>query len=53
MRITKKEISSKNGEGYVILQADDAEDMWHLYNLMTENDIIRATTVRNVSRGRS
>jgi hypothetical protein len=50
MRITKKEISSKNGDGFVILQPEDAEDMWHLYNLMAENDILRSKTVRNVSR---
>lgn len=49
MRITKRFISSKSKEGFVILQAEDPEDMWHLYNLMTENDIIRASTVRNVS----
>jgi protein pelota len=50
MRITKRDISSKNSSGYVILQADDPEDMWHLYNLMDENDILRAGTIRNVVR---
>mmetsp|Transcript_17224 Transcript_17224/g.25761 ORF Transcript_17224/g.25761 Transcript_17224/m.25761 type:complete len:429 (-) Transcript_17224:138-1424(-) len=50
MRILKKEISAKNGAGYVRLQADDNEDMWHLYNLITENDVVRASTVRNVVR---
>jgi protein pelota len=48
MRILKREISSKNSDGYVILQAEDAEDMWHLYNIMTEGDTLRSSTVRNV-----
>jgi protein pelota len=48
MRIIKKEISAKNGAGTVRMQADDSEDVWHLYNLITEDDSIRTTTVRNV-----
>ena len=49
MKIIKKEISGKNGSGFVRVQADDPEDMWHLYNLMAENDVIVSPTVRNVN----
>ena len=48
MRIIKTEILSKNGRGYVKVQAEQPEDMWHLYNLIAEGDSIRSTTYRNV-----
>lgn len=48
MKILKKSIVAKNGEGNVRLQADEQEDMYHLYNLITENDLVLASTVRNV-----
>ena len=49
MRIIKKGIAHRNGEGFVRLQADEPEDMYHLFNLICEGDIVRADTVRNVS----
>jgi protein pelota len=49
MRILNKTISHKNGSGSVRIQPEQPEDMWHLYNLIAENDKIRSTTVRNVS----
>ena len=48
MRIIKKGISRRNGEGFVRLQADEPDDMYHLYNLICEGDVIRADTIRNV-----
>ena len=48
MRIIKKGIAHRNGEGFVRLQADEPEDMYHLYNLICEGDIVRADTIRNV-----
>lgn len=48
MRIIKKGIARKNGEGFVRLQADEPDDMYHLYNLICEGDIVRADTIRNV-----
>jgi protein pelota len=48
MRILKKKISHRNGEGLVRLQADEPEDMYHLFNLVCEGDLITANTVRNV-----
>jgi protein pelota len=50
MRIIKKHILAKNGKGSVEVQSEQAEDMWHLYNLIAEGDSIRSSTVRNVSR---
>ena len=48
MRLIKKGIAHRNGEGFVRLQADEAEDMYHLFNLICEGDIIGAETIRNV-----
>ena len=48
MRIIKKGIAHRNGEGFVRLQADEPEDMYHLYNLICEGDVVRADTIRNV-----
>ena len=50
MRLIKKGIAHRNGEGFVRLQADEAEDMYHLFNLICEGDIIGAETIRNVRR---
>ena len=49
MRIIKKGIAHRNGEGFVRLQPDEAEDMYHLFNLICEGDIVRADTIRNVT----
>jgi protein pelota len=48
MKILKREIIAKNGYGTVKLLGEEAEDMWHLYNLITEDDVITASTTRNV-----
>jgi len=50
MRIIKNQIVAKNGSGFVHLQAEQPEDMWHLYNLIAKDDSVRSTTVRNVSK---
>uniref|UniRef100_A0A8R1U0K8 Protein pelota homolog n=1 Tax=Onchocerca volvulus TaxID=6282 RepID=A0A8R1U0K8_ONCVO len=39
----------KNGAGEVTLLCDDAEDMWHVYNLVRIGDEVRCTTVRKVT----
>lgn len=49
MRLLKKGIAHRNGEGFVRLLPDEAEDMYHLFNLICEGDIIRADTIRNVT----
>ncbi|EAU84885.2 pelota [Coprinopsis cinerea okayama7 len=38
----------KNGAGHVTLRPEDNEDMWHLYNLISEGDAVRATALRRV-----
>lgn len=48
MRIIKKHIVAKDASGKVVVQADDLEDMYHLYNLVNENDTVMASTTRNV-----
>ncbi|GIL62954.1 hypothetical protein Vafri_17101 [Volvox africanus] len=39
---------AKGSEGYVKLLPEEAEDMWHVYNLAREGDHITATTFRKV-----
>ena len=38
----------KDGNGTVVLIPDEAEDMWHAYNLIAEGDSVRASTIRKV-----
>jgi len=38
----------KNGKGHVGLIPEEAEDMWHAYNLVSAHDILRSTTIRRV-----
>ncbi|KAM3722866.1 Protein pelota [Dirofilaria immitis] len=39
----------KNGAGEVTLLCDEAEDMWHIYNLVRIGDKVRCTTIRKVT----
>lgn len=48
MRILKRAIGHKDGEGYLVIEAHEQEDMYHLYNLISEGDTLTADTVRNV-----
>ncbi len=47
MRLLKRDID-RFGFGSVKVQADESEDMWHLYNLITAGDAVSASTVRKV-----
>ncbi|CAH1998231.1 unnamed protein product [Acanthoscelides obtectus] len=38
----------KDGDGSVALIPEEPEDMWHAYNLISEGDSVRATTIRKV-----
>mmetsp|Transcript_7038 Transcript_7038/g.21438 ORF Transcript_7038/g.21438 Transcript_7038/m.21438 type:complete len:394 (-) Transcript_7038:513-1694(-) len=40
----------KNGEGSVKLMATEEEDMWHLYNLISVGNVVKASTIRKVQR---
>ncbi|CAG9530133.1 unnamed protein product [Cercopithifilaria johnstoni] len=39
----------KDGVGEVTISCDEAEDMWHVYNLVRIGDTVRCTTVRKVT----
>eukprot|EP01041_Mallomonas_annulata_P003773 gene3773-7490_t len=45
MRILKQFVSEKDGAGSVQLHPNEPEDMWHLYNLISEGDRLSASTV--------
>jgi stalled ribosome rescue protein Dom34 len=45
MKLVKKAIE-KDQSGFVTLIAEDAEDMWHAYNLISKGDGLKATTIR-------
>ncbi|OXB40022.1 mRNA surveillance protein pelota [Cryptococcus neoformans] len=47
MKLINKYIE-KDGSGYVTLRPEDDEDMWHVYNLISEGDRVRAMAVRRV-----
>ncbi|KIJ70070.1 hypothetical protein HYDPIDRAFT_171984 [Hydnomerulius pinastri MD-312] len=38
----------KHGTGHVTLRPEDDEDMWHLYNLIQQSDLVRAPAIRRV-----
>ena len=48
MKIVKKNISAKDGSGTVMLRPETPEDLWHSYNLLKKEDLVRCTTVRKV-----
>eukprot|EP00118_Oscarella_pearsei_P015218 m.136139 g.136139 ORF g.136139 m.136139 type:complete len:385 (+) comp38172_c1_seq102:40-1194(+) len=48
MKLVYKDINGKNGSGSVTLVPEEAEDMWHVYNLIAVNDSLRSTTIRKV-----
>ncbi|CAD6188062.1 unnamed protein product [Caenorhabditis auriculariae] len=38
----------KAGNGNVTLICEEAEDMWHVYNLIREGDVVKSQTIRKV-----
>jgi protein pelota len=48
MKLLHRDISEKNGSGLVNLIPEEAEDMWHAYNLVAVGDSVRSTTIRKV-----
>lgn len=48
MKLLKREISAKDGEGVVTLIPEETEDLWHLYNILLIGDHITASTFRKV-----
>ncbi|GJQ83338.1 pelo [Trypoxylus dichotomus] len=47
MKLIYKELD-KDGEGTISVIPEDPEDMWHAYNLISEGDSIRGSTIRKV-----
>lgn len=47
MKLIHKNID-RDGGGSVILLPEESEDMWHAYNLISEGDSVRASTIRKV-----
>lgn len=48
MKLLKKLISTKDGQGKLLLRPDTSEDLWHLYHLIAIGDGVRSTTLRKV-----
>lgn len=47
MKLVHKNID-KTGVGSVVLIPEEPEDMWHAYNLISEGDQVRSSTIRKV-----
>lgn len=47
MKLVSRDID-KNGTGCVTLIPEEAEDMWHAYNLICVEDTLRSTTIRKI-----
>ncbi|PKC75690.1 hypothetical protein RhiirA1_407480 [Rhizophagus irregularis] len=47
MKLIKKGIE-RDRSGFVILYPEELEDMWHVYNLISIGDQLKATTIRRV-----
>ena len=50
MKLLKKQISAKDGSGFVSLLPNTPEDLWHTYNLLQKGDKVRCTTLRKVNK---
>ncbi|KAI6035140.1 eRF1 domain 1-domain-containing protein [Pisolithus orientalis] len=48
MKLVGKYIDKRNGSGYVTLRPEDNEDIWHLYNLIQQDNLVKAPAVRRV-----
>lgn len=49
MRLIKQNIEIKDGTGTATLLPEEPEDMWHAYNLIRPNDLLRASAIRRVT----
>lgn len=48
MKILKQLIHEKSNSGIVVVEPEETDDMYHLYNLICVGDKVEATTMRNV-----
>ncbi|KAL1304043.1 hypothetical protein AAFC00_000480 [Neodothiora populina] len=49
MKLMKQNIEAKDGSGSATLLPEEPEDMWHAYNLIRPNDLLRASAIRRVT----
>eukprot|EP00930_Biecheleria_cincta_P049875 TRINITY_DN35079_c0_g1_i1.p1 TRINITY_DN35079_c0_g1~~TRINITY_DN35079_c0_g1_i1.p1 ORF type:complete len:403 (+),score=108.16 TRINITY_DN35079_c0_g1_i1:46-1254(+) len=49
MKLLHKEFE-KDGRGNATLIAEESEDLWHLYNLCSKGDTVKATTYRKIQK---
>ncbi|KAI9698263.1 MAG: Translation factor pelota [Bogoriella megaspora] len=49
MKLIKQSILRRDGSGEAVIVPEDPEDMWHLYNLIRPNDLLRASAIRRVT----
>jgi len=49
MQLIKQEYVKDEG-GALTLVAESGEDLWHVYNLITTGDLVKAATIRKVTR---
>ena len=47
MKLVRKSLEN-GGPGNITFQAEESDDMYHLYNLIAEGDEISGQTIRNV-----
>lgn len=47
MKAKKRDID-KNGTGFVTVEPNEGEDLWHIYNLVCVGDQIRCSTIRRI-----
>jgi protein pelota len=47
MKLQSKHLE-KDGSGSISLIAEEGEDLWHVYNLLSKDDLLKATTIRRV-----
>ncbi|KAF2458447.1 eRF1 domain 1-domain-containing protein [Lineolata rhizophorae] len=50
MKLIKQDIDKRTGFGSAVLLPEEPEDMWHAYNLISPNDLVRASAIRRVQQ---
>jgi stalled ribosome rescue protein Dom34 len=49
MKVKVNTVFGDGDAGFVRMEADDDDDMYHVYNILEEGDTLEAETVRMVS----
>ena len=50
MQLIHQEFERKGDGGALTLVAESSEDLWHVYNLVMKGDLVKATTIRKVTK---